>query len=306
MGLAVANGDRVPARMHEPVMVAEVCGLMLAHRPAPVVDVTVGAGGHAEAMLAAGCPRVIGIDRDDAALVAAADRLAPFGDRVILRQANFSELGAVLDDLGIASVGGILADLGMSSLALDDPARGFSFRSDGPLDMRMDRRQTIRAYDLVNEEPESDLARMIAEYGDERHARRIARNIVAARRRRPLETTAELSAVVASAVGGRRGGHIHPATRTFQALRIAVNREIESLAALLEQAGARLGAQGRLITIAYHSLEDRPIKLRMRELVQSGGFSAVTGRPMRPGAAEVARNSRARSARLRCIERGAS
>jgi 16S rRNA (cytosine1402-N4)-methyltransferase len=305
MGLAATNRDKVPARLHEPVMVAEVCGLMLVQPPPVlVVDATVGAGGHAEALLTGGCRRLIGLDRDDNALAAAQARLAQFGDRVVLRQANFADLDSVLDELDVDAVDGILADFGMSSLALDDPLRGFSFRFDGPLDMRMDRREQLRAYDIVNEEPEEELARIIAEYGEERHARRIARHIVAARRRRPLESTSELSAVIASAVGGRRGAGIHPATRTFQALRIVVNREMESLERFLQQAPRRLAPGGRLTTLAYHSLEDRPIKNRMRELVHEGSFRAVSGRAIRPGGAEIARNPRARSARLRCIERG--
>jgi 16S rRNA (cytosine1402-N4)-methyltransferase len=199
-------------------------------------------------------------------------------------------------------VGAIVADLGMSSFALNDADRGFSFRLDGPLDMRMDRGQQLRAYDVVNEETEAELARIIHEYGEEHASRRIARAIVEARRRRPLETTGELSGLVENVLGRRRGG-IHPATRTFQALRIAVNRELESLDALLDRGPARLRKGGRMIVLAYHSLEDRPVKQRFRELVRDGSFTAVTRKAMRPGEAESAENPRARSARLRCIER---
>jgi 16S rRNA (cytosine1402-N4)-methyltransferase len=200
-------------------------------------------------------------------------------------------------------VGAIVADLGMSSFALNDAERGFSFRLDGPLDMRMDRGQQLRAYDIVNEETEAELARIIFEYGEDRGARRIARAIVEARRRRPLETTAELSGLVEGVLGRDRRGGIHPATRTFQALRIAVNHELESLAALLDRGPAHLCAGGRMIVLAYHSLEDRPVKQRFRELVRGAGFAAVTRKALRPSVEEAASNPRARSARLRCIER---
>jgi len=286
-------------------MVQEVGELMLANHPAIIVDATLGAGGHAEALLERStCERLVALDRDAQALATAGARLARFGDRAVLRQADFAALDTVLDELGIAAVGAILADLGMSSLALDDPARGFSFQFDGPLDMRMDQRQTLSARDLINEEPEAELARIIRDYGEERHARRIARLIVAARRKRPIETTFQLRSIVERALGPRRIAGMHPATRTFQALRIAVNREIESLAALLASGPARLTAGGRMVTLAYHSLEDRPVKEAFRALARSGEFVAITGKPMRPAAAEVARNPRARSARLRCLERG--
>jgi 16S rRNA (cytosine1402-N4)-methyltransferase len=297
---------KMSAWLHEPVMVQETDELMLAHRPAIIVDATLGAGGHAEALLEhSACERLVGIDRDAQALAAAAVRLSRFGDRAVLRQADFAVLDSVLDQLGIAEVGAILADLGMSSLALDDPARGFSFQFDGPLDMRMDQGQALSARDLVNEETEAELARIIRDYGEERHARRIARMIVAERRPRPIETTFQLRAIIERALGPRRIAGMHPATRTFQALRIAVNRELESLAALLAGGPPRLAAGGRMVVLAYHSLEDRPVKETFRGLARSEEFIAITGKPMRPSAAEVARNPRARSARLRCLERGA-
>jgi 16S rRNA (cytosine1402-N4)-methyltransferase len=297
---------KMSAWAHEPVMVQEASDLLLANQPAIVVDLTLGAGGHAEALLERStCERLVGIDRDQQALATAGARLARFGDRAVLRHADFAALDSILDQLGIEAVGAILADLGMSSLALDDPARGFSFQFDGPLDMRMDQGQTLSARDLVNEETEAELARILRDYGEERHARRIARVIVAQRRPRPIETTFQLRAVIERALGPRRIAGMNPATRTFQALRIAVNREIESLAALLASAPARLAAGGRMVVLAYHSLEDRPVKEAFRALARSGEFVAITGKPMRPSAAEVARNSRARSARLRCLERGA-
>jgi 16S rRNA (cytosine1402-N4)-methyltransferase len=222
---------------------------------------------------------------------------------VTLRQADFAGFDAVLEQSGIPCVGAIVADLGMSSFALDDAERGFSFRLDGPLDMRMDRGQQLRAYDIVNEETETELARIIHEYGEDRAARRIARAIVEARRRRPLETTGELGGLVEGVLGRNRRGGIHPATRTFQALRIAVNHELESLAALLDRGPTHLRAGGRMIVLAYHSLEDRPVKQRFRDLVRGGGFAAVTRKALRPSEDEAVSNPRARSARLRCIER---
>jgi 16S rRNA (cytosine1402-N4)-methyltransferase len=306
MSLAAINEDDAADRLHVPVMVEEVCGLLSAHGPLAFVDVTVGTGGHGAAMLRATSARMLGIDRDAAALSIARERLAEFGDRAILQQADFSELAGVMKESGFAGADAILADLGMSSYALDDPERGFSFRLDGPLDMRMDNRQTLRAYDLVNEESAEELARIIYTYGEERASRRIAKLIVDARRRHPIETTAELRAIVERALGARRRQGAHPATRTFQALRIAVNREMESLATLLRDGPAMLRPGGRMLVISYHSLEDRPVKERFRELVQGGGYVALTRKVIKPSAAETAHNPRARSARIRCIERSAN
>ena len=306
MRLGEDKGRSAASRQHVAVMVDEVTALVRAPNPLVIVDATVGMGGHAAALLEATDAHLLGLDRDAAALEAAAANLARFGDRVTLRQADFRAFDAILDECGIPCVGAVLADLGMSSLALDDPARGFSFRLDGPLDMRMDRREPVSAYDIVNEESEEELTRILREYGEERGARRIARAIVAARRRRRLETTGELRALIEGVAGRARVGGINPATRAFQALRIAVNHELESLAALLDRAPHRLAAAGRIAIIAYHSLEDRPVKHRFRELVHGGGFAAVTRKALRPSAEEIARNPRARSARLRCIERVAS
>jgi 16S rRNA (cytosine1402-N4)-methyltransferase len=306
MSLAAINEDDAADRLHVPVMVEEVCGLLSAHGPLAFVDVTVGTGGHGAAMLRATSARMLGIDRDASALSIARERLAEFGDRATLQQADFSELAGVMKESGFAGADAILADLGMSSYALDDPERGFSFRLDGPLDMRMDNRQTLRAYDLVNEESAEELARIIYTYGEERASRRIAKLIVDARRRHPIETTAELRAIVERALGARRRQGAHPATRTFQALRIAVNREMESLATLLRDGPAMLRPGGRMLVISYHSLEDRPVKERFRELVQGGGYVALTRKVIKPSAAETAHNPRARSARIRCIERSAN
>jgi 16S rRNA (cytosine1402-N4)-methyltransferase len=267
------------------------------------VDATVGTGGHAERLLTETDACLLGIDRDEAALEVSAHRLGRFGSRVTLHHADFADIDNILDRYGIFSVNAIIADLGLSSFALDDAGRGFSFAADGPLDMRMDRRQRLRAYDIVNEESEEELARILRDFGEERLARQIARAIVSARRYRPLETTGDLARVVALAVGGRRTGAINPATRAFQALRIAVNRELDSLNALLERAPSHVAPGGRIVVLAYHSLEDRPVKQKFRELAKTGRFALVMRKALRPAAEEVATNRRARSARLRCLER---
>ena len=287
-------------------MVEEVCGLLSAHGPLAFVDVTVGTGGHAAAMLRATGARMLGLDRDGAALALARERLAEFGDRVMLERADFAEVASVMKHHGFDGADAILADLGMSSYALDDPERGFSFRLDGPLDMRMDSRQTrsARATSSMKRAPRSLRASSIRT-ARSAASRRIARMIVEARRRAPIETTGELRAIVERALGAHRRGGAHPATRTFQALRIAVNHEMESLAALLRDGPAMLNPGGRMLVISYHSLEDRPVKERFRELVRAGGYTAIARKVIKPSAAETSRNSRARSARLRCIERSA-
>jgi 16S rRNA (cytosine1402-N4)-methyltransferase len=297
------QGFSAAGRQHVAVMAGEVVRLVRACKPILIVDATVGTGGHAERMLQETGANLLGIDRDDTALHVAAERLGRFGARVTLRQADFRDLDLMLDQAASPTASAIVADLGMSSFALDDPERGFSFGADGPLDMRMDRRQKLRAYDIVNEESEEELARILRDLGEEHAARQIARAIVTSRRRHLLQTTGELATVIASAVGGRRFGAINPATRTFQALRIAVNGELESLAELLEKAPLRLAPGGRMVMLAYHSLEDRPVKQRFRELTKTGEFIAISRKAMRPDAEELVNNRRARSARLRCIER---
>jgi 16S rRNA (cytosine1402-N4)-methyltransferase len=306
MNLAVRYEDDAADRRHVPVMVEEVCGLLSAHGPLAFVDVTVGAGGHAAAILRATDARMLGLDRDERALEIAHENLSEFGDRVTLHRADFGEIKSAMNECRFDGADVILADLGMSSLALDDSARGFSFRAEGPLDMRMDNRQELRARDLINEESETELARIIYTYGEERASRRIARLIVDARRRQPIETTGELRAIVERALGAHRRVGPHPATRTFQALRIAVNREMESLAELLRDGPAMLNPRGRMIVIAYHSLEDRPVKERFRELTAGEEYLAITRKVIKPSGAETSHNPRARSARMRCIERSAS
>jgi 16S rRNA (cytosine1402-N4)-methyltransferase len=304
MSFLAMSENGADGQAHVPVMVAEVVDLLSAPSPLIVVDVTLGTGGHAAAMLEA-MPqaKLLGIDQDAAALAHAREVLAKFEDRVTLVQANFAEISSAMREAGFDRADAILADLGMSSFALDDAERGFSFRLDGPLDMRMDQRATLSAYDLVNEEPEAELARIFREYGEERMPGRIARTIVEARRKRRIETTGELRALIERAIGPHRRGGIHPATRTFQALRIAVNREIESLDKFLRDAPAVLAPGGRLAVIAYHSLEDRAVKERFRELGHGEDFNNLTQKVIKPAQREIVENPRSRSARLRCLER---
>jgi 16S rRNA (cytosine1402-N4)-methyltransferase len=285
--------------VHEPVLVDEVVRLLGAAEV--VVDVTAGLGGHAAALLEAGAGRVVGIDRDPQALAMARERLAPFGDRFQALEGRFSEVEEIARRAGVDAADGVLYDLGVSSLQLDRAARGFSYRADAPLDMRMGNQETTAA-DVVNDYPEVDLVRVLREYGQERFAGRIARAIVRARSRAPLQTTRELGAVVAAAVPKRRGGP-HPARRTFQAIRIEVNRELEELAASLPRAVQLLCPGGRMVTIAYHSLEDRIVKRFLRE---DERLEVLTRKPVFASEDEVARNPRARSARLRAAQRKAA
>lgn len=265
-----------------------------------VLDLTVGTGGHAEALLAAGVGRVVGVDRDPRALAVARERLARFGDRFRAVLARFSEIPRIAGEAAVRAVDGTIYDLGVSSLHLDRPERGFSYRLDGPLDMRMGDEGPTAA-DLVATASEEELARILRELGEERYARRIARAIVRARERAPIETTGRLAAIVAGAVPRRRGGP-HPARRTFQALRIAVNRELDELAASLPQAVDLLAPGGRLVVISYHSLEDRLVK---RFLASEERLAVLTRKPVRPREEEVRANRRARAAKLRAAERRA-
>jgi 16S rRNA (cytosine1402-N4)-methyltransferase len=283
---------------HRPVLVADVVNLFSGRTV--VVDATVGSGGHAEALLEAGVGSVLGLDRDPDALGEASARLARFGQRFRAIAARFSKLADIARDAGYTSVGGVLYDLGVSSMQLDRPGRGFSYRAEGPLDMRMGvGPHTLSASDVVNGYPQERLAQIFFEYGQERHARRIAAAIARARARSPISSTRELAAIVAGAVPRRRGGP-HPARRTFQAIRIEVNEELEELAASLPQAASLLEPRGRLAVVSYHSLEDRIVKRFFRE---QPTLSILTRRPVRPSEDEIASNPRARSARLRAAER---
>jgi 16S rRNA (cytosine1402-N4)-methyltransferase len=268
------------------------------------VDCTVGLGGHSRALLEAGATRLLGLDRDAEALAHAAETLHAWADRVELVHADYRDLEQVLDARGIAGVEGALADLGVSSLQLDAEGRGFSFRRDEPLDMRMDRSGPDTAADLIASVDEHDLANVIFRYGEERYSRRIARAIVAARRSAPVATTGRLAQIVRSAVPRRGYQRIDPATRTFQALRIWVNRELEGLDTFLARASRRLLAGARLAVITFHSLEDRIVKHAFRSLAAGeSALRVLTRKPVTPADAEVERNARARSAKLRVIER---
>ncbi len=315
-------GNPLHAR-HIPVLVEETLHGLAPERGGLFVDCTVGFGGHAEALLrAAPEARLLGLDRDPEALAMAAERLAPFGERARLVEGNFHRLADLVD--AAQRVAGVLADLGVSSFQLDTARRGFSFRREGPLDMRMGGGE-LTAEEIVNHYPEAELERIFREYGEERQARRIARAVVDQRRRRPITTTAGLKELIDRAKGAERAGRgrgrgregrIDPATRVFQALRIEVNQELAGLTGFLDQAVHLLEAEGRLVVISYHSLEDRIVKNRFRDLAR-GEVDRVTGRPLaetrlielltkkpiRPSEEEVRDNPRSRSARLRAARR---
>ena len=300
--------------IHRPVMRAEAVRFLAPDRGGIYVDGTVGLGGHAAAILAAGPEaRLIGIDRDPQALRYAAARLAQFGDRVRLVHGNYRDLAEILAGLGIEAIDGFLLDLGLSSLQLDAPERGFSFRADGPLDMRMDPTQKTSAADLVNAASVKELARILRDYGEERFAGRIARAIVAAR---PIETTRALAEIVRRAIPRRfHERRIDPATRTFQALRIAVNDELRNLQDGLAAGFAALRPGGVIVVISFHSLEDRIVKRFFRKLATPRYESLAPGpplppqaevltkKPLRPSEEEIGENPRARSAKLRACRK---
>ena len=285
-------------------MVREVLELLAPGRGGLFLDCTVGLGGHSRALLDAGAAKVIGLDRDPDALALARDTLAAFGDRVELVHADYRDVDRVLDARGIAGVSGALADLGVSSMQFDGEGRGFSFRRDEPLDMRMDRSAGPTASALLRDVEEEALADVIYQFGEERYSRRVARAIVTARQDAPIGTTGQLAAIVRRAIPSRGYQRIDPATRTFQALRIWVNRELEGLDAFLASASRRLQAGARFAVITFHSLEDRIVKHGFRALEKGGdALRILTKRPLVPADEEVARNPRARSAKLRAIER---
>lgn len=300
---------------HQPVLYHEIIHALQPKSPGRYVDCTVGAGGHARGILEACKPagRLLGLDVDPQALALARESLAPYGQRLRLVQASYVSLRAALGEAGWEAVDGILLDLGLSSIQLDAPERGFSFQHDGPLDMRFDPTRGATAAELVNTLPEAELADLLYRYGEERAARRIAQAIV---RARPLQTTRGLATVIASLLPRR--GRVHPATRTFQALRIAVNDELHAVEQVLPQALAALRRGGRLAVIAFHSLEDRLVKEFMRresrdclcppqQPVCTCGHEAalreITRKPITPGSEEIAANPRARSAKLRLAEK---
>ena len=291
--------------MHEPVMVAEVLDHLAPGRGGLFVDCTVGFGGHTRALLDAGATRVIGFDRDQDALAHARRTLAEHESRVDLVHSDYRRLNDVLDARGVTTVDGLLADLGVSSMQLDEPGRGFSFRRDDPLDMRMDRTSGPTAAEAIRDADERTLADVIYEFGEERHSRRVARALVDARTRGAVETTGQLADIVRRAIPRKGYQRIDPATRTFQALRIWVNRELEGLDAFLRAAASRLAPGGRMAVITFHSLEDRIVKHTLRALQAEGavGLTVRTKRPMVPTDAEIERNPRARSAKLRAAEK---
>ncbi len=291
--------------MHEPVMVAEALEHLAPARGGLFVDCTVGYGGHTHALLDAGATRVIGFDRDQDALAHAGRTLAEHESRVDLVHSDYRRLNEVLDARGVTAVDGLLADLGVSSMQLDEPGRGFSFRRDDPLDMRMDRTSGPTAAEAIRDADERTLADVIYEFGEERHSRRVARALVDARTRGAVETTGQLADIVRRAIPRKGYSRIDPATRTFQALRIWVNRELEGLDAFLHGAASRLAPGGRMVVITFHSLEDRIVKHTLRAIQSEGtsGLTVRTKRPMVPTEAEVDRNPRARSAKLRAAER---
>jgi len=265
------------------------------------VDATVGLGGHAveiAARLTSG--RLIGLDRDAGALEIARERLKAYQERVVLVQADFSRIDEVAREMNLPQLNGILADLGVSSLQLDTAERGFSFRFAGPLDMRMDSRMALTAADIVNETAEAELADLLYHFGEERDSRRIARAIL---RARPIRSTEHLATVVAGARTSRGRQKLHPATKTFLALRIAVNREMEELGQFLNRAPATLAPEGRWVVLSYHSLEDRMVKQEFRRLAGEGVLNVLTRKVVRPSEAEIAANPRARSAKMRVAEK---
>ena len=308
--------------MHIPVLVAETIEWLAVRPEGMYLDATVGAGGHAEAILERlTTGRLIGIDKDPMAVEIARENLKEYADRLTLAHQDFSELRSLLGRLAVRGVDGILADLGLSQMHLDAPERGFSLRAEGPLDMRMNPHQRLTADEIVNRYGERELANLIYQYGEERRSQRIARAIV---RARPIQNTRMLAELIAACLGGRREAsrptygwkrkdseaaartmkpRIHPATRTFQALRIAVNRELELLNQFLHQAPDCLLSGGRIVIISFHSLEDRPVKRQFRQWQREGTMRNLTRHVVRPNPEEVQRNRRARSARLRAAER---
>jgi len=307
--------------LHRPVLLDEVVRALEPRPDAVLVDATVGAGGHAEALLRALGEegRLYGIDRDPHALALATERLSPFGRRFVPIRGNHRDLVRLLRAAGAFAADGILADLGVSSMQLDDAERGFSFKADGPLDMRMDPETGVAASSWLADASEEEIARVLDRYGEERQARRIARAIVRRRASKPLRTTRDLASLVEETLGPRaKAFRIHPATRTFQALRIVVNDELTGLSAFVDDAVSLLRPGGRLAVISFHSLEDRLVKVAMKALAErcicppgmpvcgcgrEDLVRLVTRKPIRPDEDQVRENPRARSARLRVVER---
>ena len=310
---------------HAPVMVPEVLEFLKPESGKRYLDGTLGGGGHAEQILESSSPdgQVLGLDLDGDAITAARRKLERFGDRLVTRWASFAKAGEIIEELKWGKVNGILLDLGLSSLQMDSPERGFGFQMDARLDMRMDRRQSLDAYQVVNMFPAADLARLFRDYGEERLARPIAMTIATERKKTPIVTTKHLADIVAATVtktktrSDRRRERIHPATRVFQALRILVNRELENLDTFLNDAYPLLHTHGRMVIISFHSLEDRAVKRAFLKWSRScicppktpvcrcgwsRKASILTRKPLLPSLDEVRVNPRARSAKLRAVE----
>ncbi len=293
------SGSRL---LHVPVLVRETLDFLNVRPEGIYIDATLGAGGHAQEILKRlGSGKLLGLDRDPGALEAARDQLAGFGEKLIMQHGNFAQIDAWHAANGLPPVDGVVADLGLSSMQLDDASRGFSFSSPGPLDMRMDPGSKMTAADLVNHASERELADIFFKLGEERHSRRVARAIVKAR---PYRITTELAQVVTRAIPSRAGLHqIHPATRSFMALRLAVNAEMENLEEFLDRVLAVLRPGGRVVILSFHSLEDRRVKQAFRRWQGEGRASILTRKVVRPGEEEVQINPRARSAKLRAAEK---
>lgn len=313
------TGPIIKVQEHVPVMVEEVMELLVPEAGKRYLDGTLGLGGHAEQLLQRSSPdgQVLGLDWDEEAIAAAEERLKRFGPRLLTRRVNFKEAEGALKEVSWERVDGILLDLGVSSHQIESPERGFSFQTEARLDMRMDQRHSLDAHLIVNTYPVSQLQRLLREYGETPKAHRIAMAIDRARKRRAIETTKELAEILARAAGRRRT-RIHPATQTFQALRIAVNRELENLGIFLEEAYGLLQPTGRMVIISFHSLEDRLVKQAFQKWSRSClcppktpscrcGWSQkvrlITRKPLFPSREEVQRNPRARPAKLRAVER---
>jgi len=292
--------------LHIPVMRKEVMEYLGLAPGKVIVDATIGTAGHslgiAERIMPGG--RLIGIDRDKESLTVAAERLGESSESCEFIHGNFSNIDSILKNLGINGVDGILFDLGISSFQLDNPQRGFSFQEEGPLDMRLDRNSYISAYDLINNLNEHEISHLLWLFGQERWHNRIAHSLIQERQKHPIATTAQLSDIVIRSVpASYRHYRIHPATRTFQAVRIAVNRELEALELALEKAVTVLKKHGRICVISFHSLEDRIVKLSFRKAAAAGMVSIVTPKPRSPSDSEVHQNPASRSAKLRVAQR---
>lgn len=292
---------------HVPVMVKEVIESLRVQSDGVYVDATLGLGGHASTILNRTDfkGRVIGIDRDKESLAVAENNLCKYKDQCIFVHEDFRNIDVVLKEMKVAQVDGVVLDLGISSFQLDNPQRGFSLRNEGPLDMRMNQGKDVSAFDLINSLSEKEISTLLKEYGQERCHQRIARNIVKQRSYKPLETTQELTELVIKSMPHmkRSRERIHPATRTFQAFRIAVNKELEAIEIVLDKCVQIMKVGGRIIVISFHSLEDKIVKNRFRHYAKSKDLNIVFKKPLRPSEEEVQENPRARSARLRVAER---